>query len=265
MNKKILKIALTAALAVGCAATACFAGCGDKGVWEATSYYGKTVTFTGKDFRRGFEEKGAWDNYGGLGETTHKKIAETYWSDIDWAASAPTALFSTPPANIDALKAIVENYHHYEKWDGLSFTVTKEDTATITLNLPSGFSGFNLGTSVTMPLYEDNAKLSADYSDVYASDLQAGYHGVGVKADGNKRIVLDVWMSYSLGKNTVRFELRSEQKNEYDSFDVIQKVSTTDASIDLISKGTDNGDGTSSTDNILNISYYAEVTIEDKK
>lgn len=261
MNMKALRFTVIAlCAAVGAAA---FAGCKKDG--DVKSYYGKTVTFTGSDFRRGFEEKGAMDNYGDLGDTTYKKIAETYWNDIDWSESKPMSMFATPPVDVNALKTVADSFHPYEKWDGLSFTVTKEDTATVTLNLPSSFSGFGLGASVNMPLYEDNAELQADYSDIFASDLQAGYHGIGVKTDGDKRFVLEIWMSYSGGKDTVMFELRSENKNEYNTFYTVKKESTRDASIDLISKPKDNGGGNFSTEYVLNISYYTEVRIEDKK
>ena len=266
MKKNMFRIALVSALAIGCAATALSAGCAKE--YETKSYYNKTVTFTGNDFHRGFEQKGAYDNYGNgsLGETTYKKIAETYWGDIDWAESKPTALFTAPPASVDAFKTIAENYHPYETWDGLSFTVTKEDSVTVTLNLPTNFSGFGWGTSVTMTLYEDKNKLQSDYSDINPSELEAGYHGMGVKADGDKRLVLDVRMAQSTGKDFAIFELRSEKKDGYGYYETLKKVSTmTDGSIDLISKTVDNGDGSGSTKNVLNISYYAEITIVDKK
>lgn len=262
MNNKLLKLAAISVCAAVCTTALALsaAGCGGGG-GEKQSYYGKTVTFTGEKFYVGLDKKGAYDNYGDLGECSNKKILETYWNDIDWSQ------FKNPPANVDAFKTMIDEAKPYEKWANLSFSVTKADTATITVNLPSAFSSWGWGTSVTMPLYENKDKLNADYPSLGVGKLEAeGYEGVGVKTDGDKMFKVSVSMNYNfyLKKDIVSFDMEASVKNVSGNYVTVQYISTSEANLDLQSKPVQVGEITS-TKTVCSISLYPEITISDNK
>lgn len=267
MNKKALKIALVAALAVGCTATACFTGCGGAG---PKSYYGKTVTLTGNSFCRGFEQGGIWDNYRDLGETTYKRIAETYWDDIDWTASD----VSTAPADVNALKTIIENANPFANLEGLAFTVNKEDRTTISLKLPSSLSSLGWGTSVTMDYYENTAEWTAKFDGdsnlpFTGEGLEEGHRGLGFieSQDGNKRLFVSVNMIYLDWKkaDSVSINLIAQEKDNGYFLTKENSVNYEFGTLKLFSKPVDMGDGTYSFDTVLQVNYYPEINIADKQ
>lgn len=256
MNKRLLKAtAVSVCTACAVASAALLTACGNK-KGGAQSYYDKTITFTGNDFHRGFEEGGVIDNYGSLGSTTYKKIIETYWDDIDFSR------LDNPPTDVDGFKTMIENFHPYQTWAGLSFTVTKADTVTITVNMPSSFASWGWGTSVTMPLYESEEALSAAYSDVYTmGELRKGYYGTGVKVDGNKMLRVDVIMGYDYNKNKddVTF-IMSSQTKEGEQYNYDKGIGQ-DMTLTLNSKPVDMGNGGFLSNSVLYVHYIPEVII----
>lgn len=263
MNKKIARAAVIAVCAA-CAATSAlsFTACGEN--YDPSTYYNKTISFTGKAYCRGFEDKGAYDNYhGDLGEnTTHKEILETYWDNIDWSN------WDNPPANTDAVKAELEKMKPEDYVKDISFTVTKTDTVTLTLNMPEDVAG-KWGTSVTMPLIEDPNNIPPDMG--YLS-LTPGYIGAAAKVDGDERLAVTIWMvknrveinGKSQVMDTVNMTILSQRKNELGGY-----YQTTNTIIDtnhwqaiFNEKPIVNGDETHWS-SVLRIDFCPEIIITD--
>ncbi len=279
MNKKIFK----AAVASVCAACAVFsavslAACGGGGTPKSVKYYNKTITFTGKAYGYGFDTKGLVDSYNngkndGNGErnTTQRKILEKYWDNIDWDYTG----IDPAPQNTDEVKEFLDlaQENTFKAWKDLSFTVTKTDTVTITLNLPEEWQYLGWGTSVTMPLYENEEEFASSTGiEPWFSGLREGEFGVGVKVDGNKRIRVSVYTSNPSvnkgGKNvnmdTVSLSIFTETINEDGSINQGYSFDTGVSGMGSIyAKAVKLDDYTSSHDTILPISFYPEVTITD--
>lgn len=281
MNKKITKAAATTICAAACAAAFALsaAGCGGED-YKAQSYYNKTITFTGGAYTYGFDTVGASDGYNdgkedGKGErdTTQRKIVEKYWDKIDWEEMG----LIPAPKNSDEVKTFLDTAQTkvFEVLKDLSFTVTKTDTVTLTVNMNDELKDFGgWGTSITVPLYENGEELNLEG---FSYSLEEGYHGVGVKEDGNKRLIIEVMMTKpyadvggkkNVYKDSAHITMHWDTKITNDDggyyYNNVARIDTWfDGLGNFTAKPVINAEGGEHIGTVLSVNYYPEITITD--
>lgn len=176
-------------------------------------YYNKTFTFTG-EHKIDWNLKNYFDNYvqDWDKETSQKAIIEKHWDKIDFSKSYTSA------ENVDDLIAKINNAKIFDSLKGLSFSFGSKDDLNLTLTLPTAFSDWGFGSSVTMPFAETQEQLDAIRTDWFNVDAtidgtdRMGYSGIGIKVEGDKAITVSFFFTEIGG---AYFEIQCYSKTEF--------------------------------------------------